>query len=930
MPDALRVTVLFRPPRTANAISSVIHGNLQPSRRRPFPCAEEYDSNETKHEGNHVRFKGTLMARKSQSDGRYPTPVIDRHSKPGTVIRLIVLAIVLVVAAIAFVYLEGRVDPNFGLGLLGILAMVGIFYLVSTFIGFVQIMPRAGGDELSRLFIDGHPEGTVVIDSKGRVVYANRTYATLIGAAGPNDILSIEAIFSRDNQAAEAVYRLTNRIREGKEGQEEFRLLNGLGDQTDTPVGPRWYRLRARLLDLGGGGEKLQAWQLSDITAEREDQERFFKELQHAIDYLDHAPAGFLSTGNHGDVAYINATLADWIGLDLTAFSPGTIALKDLIAGEGMALIESVQAAPGLNKTATLDLDMRRQDGKSLPVRLVHRVSATRDGAPGESRTIVLMRSGEVDSENTTAAAEMRFTRFFNNTPMAIASVDGNGQILRTNAPFLKMFSAAVSRDDLERGSPFHMVIHEGDRPKFEQALDAARDGQGDIDPVDTRHAADSDRFFRFYVTAVVDSGESEEVAIIYAVEMTEQKALEGQMAQTQKMNAVGTLAGGIAHDFNNVLTAILLSADHLLLSLRPSDSSFADLMEIKRNANRAAVLVRQLLAFSRKQTMRPTVLSMTDVIGDLRMLVDRLTGTHVKLDIEFGKDLWPVKTDLGQFEQVIINLAVNARDAMPEGGTVKIRTSNVAADEIEALNHRGMDVADYVLIEVADEGTGIEPDLLDKIFEPFFTTKDVGKGTGLGLSMVYGIIKQSGGYIYPDSQIDKGTTFRIYLPRHVEAVSQADPDAAVADDRAAEDAAAPQSAAVAQQDRERTDLTGSATVLLVEDEEAVRRGGKRMLETRGYTVHEAASGVEALEIIEEFGDAIDIVVSDVVMPEMDGPTLLRELRKDHPDMKFIFVSGYAEDAFAKNLPEDATFGFLPKPFSLKQLATAVKEVVES
>lgn len=870
------------------------------------------------------------MARKNQSDGNYPTPVIDRHSKPGTVIRLIVLAVVLVVAAVAFVYLEDRLDPNFALGLLGILAMVGIFYLVSTFIGFVQIMPRAGGDVLSRLFIDGHPEGTVVTDKKGRVVYANRTYATLTAAASSNDVLSIEALFSRDSQAAEAVYRLTNQIREGKEGQEEFRLLNGLGDKAESPVGPRWYRLRARLLDLGAGGEQLQAWQLSDITAEREDQERFFKELQHAIDYLDHAPAGFLSTGDNGDVAYINATLADWIGLDLTAFSPGSIALRDLIAGEGMALIESVQAAPGLNKTATLDLDMRRRDGKSLPVRLVHRVSATHDGAPGESRTIVLMRSGEADSEDRTAAAEMRFTRFFNNTPMAIASVDGEGQILRTNAPFLKMFSAAVSRDDLEKGSPFDVVIHEADRPHFEQALKAARDGQGDIDPIDTRHAADSDRFFRFYVTAVVDSGESEEAAIIYAVDMTEQKALEGQMAQTQKMNAVGTLAGGIAHDFNNVLTAILLSADHLLLSVRPSDSSFADLMEIKRNANRAAVLVRQLLAFSRKQTMRPTVLSMTDVIGDLRMLVDRLTGSHVKLDVEFGRDLWPVKTDLGQFEQVIINLAVNARDAMPEGGTVKIRTLNVAESEIEALNHRGMDVADYVLIEVNDEGTGIEPDVMDKIFEPFFTTKDVGKGTGLGLSMVYGIIKQSGGYIYADSQIGEGTTFRIYLPRHVDAPLEDDGGGDGAADAPEGGDAAETDEPVPAQDKERTDLTGSATVLLVEDEEAVRRGGKRMLETRGYTVHEAGSGVEALEIIEELGDAIDIVVSDVVMPEMDGPTLLRELRKDHPDMKFIFVSGYAEDAFAKNLPEDATFGFLPKPFSLKQLATAVKDVIES
>jgi two-component system cell cycle sensor histidine kinase/response regulator CckA len=322
----------------------------------------------------------------------------------------------------------------------------------------------------------------------------------------------------------------------------------------------------------------------------------------------------------------------------------------------------------------------------------------------------------------------------------------------------------------------------------------------------------------------------------------------------------------------------------------------------------------------------------MTDVIGDLRMLVDRLTGTNVKLDLEFGRDLWPVKTDLGQFEQVLINLAVNARDAMPEGGTITVRTRNVEAGEVEGLNHRGMEVGDYVLIEVADQGTGIAPEVMEKVFEPFFTTKDVGKGTGLGLSMVYGIVKQSGGYIYPESEVGQGTTFRIYLPRHVE--DEAEKAAAAAEAEAAAGRAAaegtPGAAAKAGSDGPEDLTGGSAVVLLVEDEEAVRRGGKRMLEARGYEVHEAGTGVEALEVLQELEGRVDIVVSDVVMPEMDGPTLLTELRKDYPDMKFIFVSGYAEDAFAKNLPADAKFGFLAKPFSLKQLATAVREMLDA
>ncbi len=430
----------------------------------------------------------------------------------------------------------------------------------------------------------------------------------------------------------------------------------------------------------------------------------------------------------------------------------------------------------------------------------------------------------------------------------------------------------------------------------------------------------------RFYVNAVIDESDEapEEVAIVYAVETTEQKALETQMAQTQKMNAVGTLAGGIAHDFNNVLTAILLSSDHLLLQARPSDASFADLMEIKRNANRAAVLVRQLLAFSRKQTMRPAVLNLTDVVGDLRMLVDRLiSGTNVKLEVDYGRDLWPVRTDLSQFEQVLINLCVNARDAMPSGGQIRIRTRNVGAAEAAGFANARLPAEDFVMVEVTDSGTGIPPEIMDKIFEPFFTTKEVGKGTGLGLSMVYGIVKQSGGYIYPESEVGKGTTFRVFLPRHV-------PEVKPFEETSVETAAIaeqPPAAAPASQD---VDLTGnSAVVLLVEDEEAVRRGGKRMLETRGYTVHEAGSGTEALDIMEELEGKVDIVVSDVVMPEMDGPSLLRELRKTYPDLKFIFVSGYAEDAFARNLPADAKFGFLPKPFSLKQLAVAVREMLD-
>ncbi len=553
-------------------------------------------------------------------------------------------------------------------------------------------------------------------------------------------------------------------------------------------------------------------------------------------------------------------------------------------------------------------------------MRFMHRVSASREGLNGPTRTIVLNRTQGEDASADLRASEVRFTRFFNSTPMAIAGVDHNGRILRTNAPFLSLFSAVVDRDAVDRRVRLDTVIHERDRPAFAAAFEKARQRQADIEPIDTLLPGNEERHIRFYVNAVADGtgGEgAEESAIVYAVETTEQKALEGQMAQSQKMQAVGQLAGGIAHDFNNVLTAIIMASDLLLTNHRPSDPSFPDIMNIKQNANRAASLVRQLLAFSRKQTLRPEVLNLTDVLADLRMLLARLVGNDIKLKVDHGRDLWAVKVDIGQFEQVVVNLAVNARDAMPAGGDLTVRTRNVTADECKTYSYRELAPADYVVVEVEDTGSGIAPDVLKKIFEPFFTTKEVGKGTGLGLSMVYGIIKQTGGFIFCDSEVGKGTVFRIFLPRHIaEARKAGEPgDAPAAPAKVADTA---------------KDLSGSATVLLVEDEDAVRMGGMRALTSRGYTVHEASSGVEALEVFEALGGKVDIVVSDVVMPEMDGPTLLGELRKRQPGIKFVFVSGYAEDAFARNLPADAQFGFLPKPFSLKQLATIVKDVLES
>jgi two-component system cell cycle sensor histidine kinase/response regulator CckA len=396
---------------------------------------------------------------------------------------------------------------------------------------------------------------------------------------------------------------------------------------------------------------------------------------------------------------------------------------------------------------------------------------------------------------------------------------------------------------------------------------------------------------------------------VAYFVDVTEQRRLETQVAQSAKMQAVGQLAGGIAHDFNNLLTAMIGFCDLLLLRHRAGDQSFADIMQVKQNANRAASLVRQLLAFSRQQTLQPRVLNIADVLGELSQLLRRLIGENIELEMVHSRDLYPVRVDHSQLEQVIINLGVNARDAMPEGGRLTIRTENVSVGSAGLPRREIVPEGDYVRIEVADTGHGIPAEIIDRIFDPFFSTKEVGSGTGLGLATVYGIVKQTGGFVFVDSVPGKGAAFSIYLPRYAGPTAQ-------------ESARREGEVGLAH------DLTGIGTVLLVEDEDPVRLFAARALRNKGYNVLEARSGEAALEIIGSHHGAINLMITDVVMPRMDGPTLIRRIRDVRPDMKVIFISGYAEDDFRRRLDQNADIFFLAKPFSLKQLAGKVKEVM--
>ncbi|SIO15645.1 two-component system, cell cycle sensor histidine kinase and response regulator CckA [Rhodovulum sp. ES.010] len=395
-------------------------------------------------------------------------------------------------------------------------------------------------------------------------------------------------------------------------------------------------------------------------------------------------------------------------------------------------------------------------------------------------------------------------------------------------------------------------------------------------------------------------------VAVLHDV--TEMKTLEAQFTQSQKMQAIGQLAGGVAHDFNNLLTAISGHCDLLMLRHDTGDPDYADLVQIHQNANRAASLVGQLLAFSRKQTLSPEVLDLRDTMGELAHLLDRLVGEKVRLRIRHGENLPAIRADKRKLEQVVMNLVVNARDAMPRGGEIRLETEILELDSDMRRDRAAVPAGTYALVRVRDEGEGIPGDKLPKIFEPFFTTKRPGEGTGLGLSTVYGIVKQTGGFIFVDSEVGEGSTFTLYLPAYRGGAEQAAGESETGED----------------------DLPEGGVVLLVEDEAPVRSFAARALALDGHTVLEAETGEEALDLLADAAMRVDVFVTDVVMPGLDGPSWVAQALEDRPGTRVVFVSGYAEDSFGEIRGRIPHSVYLPKPFSLADLTATVQRQLRS
>ncbi|WP_336294823.1 response regulator [Bartonella sp. CB169] len=827
--------------------------------------------------------------------------------------KVVILSTVFVIAFLFFIGILDFFYPQSYLQKVGVifffaLAVIGFATLILIGIGALKYNAPQLHEDFDLSLFNNTDDVIIVSDLSGFVHYSNQSYRKILTYKPEYSVYTVIANFPG---AGALSYRLKVTACSNLAAQEELRTKQSIfAHSTDRAI--FWYNISIQ--PVTKRKKKFLLWRIADISHLKEYSEVFFSNLQEAINHLDQAPVGFLSVNTQGKILYANAILAEWFSIDLANFTVTQYSFDKLFGNVGVnstwcdiCLQNNKHQSLGYSSPYVFSLYLNSETNSKKALNCFMCASSLLEDE-AIYRIVIIPQQIQEEEDDDKLKLSSALMEYFYASPFAIAVMNQKGQLIHVNNAFLSLMRCEGKTINL------YDVISHHDRSQLERAFQKVAMNKNYSASVETVLENDEGRHLRFYVMPIKSYYDYvlQDFVIISAVEITEQKTLEDKIIQSQKMQAVGQLAGGIAHDFNNVLTAILMSCDILLNTHRSFDPAHADLINIKNNANRAAALVQQLLAFSRKQTLRPAEVDFTEFLSDIRNLILPLLGNDIQLKIIHGRDLWSVEVDQASFQRVIMNLVINARDAMPDGGVVTISTSNITKQQSAALDNVGFGVGEYVQLTVSDTGTGISAAIQEKMFEPFFTTKEVGKGTGLGLSMVYGIIKQTGGYIYCDSKEGEGAKFHIFLPRYISDINNE----------------ISQQNEKSDEQSDNTDLTGSATVLLVEDEDAVRMGGVRALQMRGYNVLEAASGVEALSILEENKGAIDIIVSDVVMPEMDGPTLLKEVRKNYPDIKFIFVSGYAKDAFTKNLPEDAVFGFLSKPFTLKQLAVTVKETL--
>jgi len=821
--------------------------------------------------------------------------------------------VVAAAGAVVFGLLAAGSSEPLLLTLLGVLAMLGMFMLFGIAAGHVRIGARLPVGDVLKAALDAGDEPAVVTTPSGGVLYWNPAHEAMFGTSDSGALAALETAISGDPEASQAFFRLNRAAERGETRREEIRLKASV----QAPRRPVWLRIGVRPFPSpvrdpieGRKRDGLVLWQVTDITDERNREAQKIGGLEAALVGFDSMPMGFLSVAADGTVTHANATFEGWLGFSRGEVRSRASSLADL-AGDDSARMLADMARETDPARRSIDLDLAREDGRIVPLTIFAEPA-------GAGFTLTALNRALSGFGDHGGAYEIRLSHFFQSAPFGIATLDRAGRIASANTAFKRMMLDGRASEGMLAADVLGGQADADERARLMEGLSSVMSGRGNVAPIDFKGGEKPNQVSgavkellhrRVYMSPLAGAGE--DAAALYLIDTTEQKELEQRIVQSQKMEAVGKLAGGIAHDFNNVLTAIIGNADLMLKRYKAGDPAYQDLMNIRSAALRAAELVAKLLGFSRKQTQQVSVMNLGEVMTDLTPMLRTSVGEKIELKIRSERDLWYVKADKTQIDNVIINLSVNARDAMPSGGRLTIRTRNVAERETQKMTRAGFTPGEYVLIEVQDTGTGMSPEIMAKIFEPFFTTKSVGKGTGLGLASVYGIVKQSGGFIFPESEVGYGTTFKVYLPRYAPEADEIE--------------SANSAKQAARLDAKAVDLTGTGCVLLVEDEVDVRQFAVRALRLQGYKVLEASDGLEALDVMKANAGKVDIVVSDVVMPEMDGPTLFKELRKENPSMKVILVSGYPNEAFREQLGSD-DFAFLPKPFSLPQLAQKVKE----
>lgn len=763
-----------------------------------------------------------------------------------------------------------------------------------------------------------HSSFILIVKANGTIVYYSSNYPQMFGGSKHHGLSSLDTLLDGQNIEAEHAQKIRAALSEGR--QENVICIMRDVDGNEHNI-----RLTVHPIPRPSGffvvsGSTLRR-RTSDGSAllSRNPAEAHSPLMEDALTY---APAGLCIFDAQKKATFIHPEVAKWLG-----YEAGEIVSQGLTLDDLQVQDDDASKVKG-------ELTFRSKSGDYLHCQTWKQAIAGKPGSltgPGVSGYSLMVMLDTfamalpahaqpvpaASVKHTAPASGDGLDFLLSEAPIAIALIDANGEVLKHNQGFEQLITD-ICETPLTPGNLFHLIKPEHvDELKKNVQETLKHTGHKHEHPIAIAFNGDAAKTASLYLSSHAVDGSTHLVA--HMIDTTEQKNLEMKYAHSQKMQAVGQLAGGIAHDFNNLLTAMIGFCDLLLMRHPAGDSSFADIMQIKQNANRAANLVRQLLAFSRRQTLQPKLLDMTDVLAELSDLIRRLIGENIELSMVHGRDLGMVRVDQGQLEQVIINLAVNARDAMRDGGTLTIRTSHA---EINADNpvdksllppedDETISDGEYIIVEVTDTGCGINKANLTKIFEPFFSTKEIGSGTGLGLATVYGIIKQTGGHIFVESTPDVGTRFALFFKRF-------EPETA---EVKAEKAAAHAQPAMAG------DLTGKSTILLVEDETPVRIFSARALRNKGYTVLEADCAEAGLETMAEQKDKVEIIISDVIMPGLDGPSMVKQIWETYGERKVIFISGYAEDALVKMEDSTLPYEFLQKPFTLKQLAQKVKEV---